>query len=183
MDCWIMEDWQNPIRQKSCVWQPIHLFIRPTIQSISARMNPRNLYPSANPSIQQPTTPRRNLNRGYMKLEVWQRGIDLFEMAFRLAEPISDFKWKSQFADAAQSVSANIAEGYARKSPRDRIRYYEYALGSVEESRAWFHVARRAIPPQTLGSRVDQLTSIRRLLLTMIANERRSHNWNSPRRA
>jgi hypothetical protein len=26
-------------------------------------------------------TKRRNLNRGYMKLEVWQRGIDLFEMA------------------------------------------------------------------------------------------------------
>ena len=65
MDCWIMEDWQNPIRQKSCVWQPIHLFIRPTIQSFCARMNPRNLHPSANPSIQQPTTPRRNLNRGY----------------------------------------------------------------------------------------------------------------------
>jgi hypothetical protein len=25
-------------------------------------------------------TKRRNLNRGYMKLEVWQRGMDLFEM-------------------------------------------------------------------------------------------------------
>ena len=24
-------------------------------------------------------TKRRNLNRGYMKLEVWQRGMDLFE--------------------------------------------------------------------------------------------------------
>ena len=88
-----------------------------------------------------------------------------------------------QLMRALGSISANIAEGYARKSPRDRIRYYEYALGSVEESRAWFHVARRVIPPQTLGGRVDQLTSIRRLLLTMIANERRGHNWNSPRRA
>ena len=25
-------------------------------------------------------TKRRNLNRGYMKLEVWQRGMDLFEI-------------------------------------------------------------------------------------------------------
>jgi four helix bundle protein len=61
---------------------------------------------------------------------------------------------------ALGSISANIAEGYARKSPRDRIRYYEYALGSVEESRAWFHVAQRAIPPKTLSSRADQLTSL-----------------------
>jgi four helix bundle protein len=88
-----------------------------------------------------------------------------------------------QLVRAIGSISANIAEGYARKSPRDRIRYYEYALGSVEESRSWFHVARCAMPPQTIGSRDNQLTSIRRLLLTMIANERRGHNWNSPRRA
>ena len=61
-------------------------------------------------------TKRMNLNRGYLKLEVWQRGIDLFELVFRLAETISDFKLKSQFADAAQSVSANIAEGYGRRT-------------------------------------------------------------------
>jgi len=33
-------------------------------------------------------TKRRNLNRGYMKLEVWQRGMDLFDLAFRLAANI-----------------------------------------------------------------------------------------------
>ena len=61
-------------------------------------------------------TKRRNLNRGYMKLEVWQRGMDLFDLAFRLASPVSDFKLKSQFTDAAQSVSANVAEGYDRRT-------------------------------------------------------------------
>jgi 23S rRNA-intervening sequence protein len=61
-------------------------------------------------------TKRRNLNRGYMKLEVWQRGMDLFDLAFRLAGPVSDFKLKSQFTDAAQSVSANVAEGYDRRT-------------------------------------------------------------------
>ena len=30
-------------------------------------------------------TKRRNLNRGYMKLEVWQRGIDLFDLNKLLA--------------------------------------------------------------------------------------------------
>ena len=87
-----------------------------------------------------------------------------------------------QLVRAIGSIAANIAEGYARKSPRDRIRFYEYALGSVEESLSWFHAARRGIAPQTIDRRVNQLTSIRRLLLTMIANERRGNNWNSPRR-
>ena len=30
-------------------------------------------------------TKRRNLNRGYMKLEVWQRGMDLFDLNKLLA--------------------------------------------------------------------------------------------------
>ena len=129
--------------------------------------------------------------------EHFDRSIDKVT-AYKFARQIADAGWEDanalqqhpllvgvapQLIRALGSISANIAEGYARRSPRDRIRYYEYALGSVEESRSWFHVARRAIPPQTIGSRDNQLTSIRRLLLTMIANERRGRNWNSPRRA
>jgi hypothetical protein len=30
-------------------------------------------------------TKRRNLNRGYMKLEVWQRGMDMFDLNKLLA--------------------------------------------------------------------------------------------------
>ena len=55
-------------------------------------------------------TKRRNLNRGYMKLEVWQRGMDLFYLAFRLAGSVADFKLKSQFTDAAQSASTSNCE-------------------------------------------------------------------------
>src|SRR4051812_40493260 len=79
-------------------------------------------------------TKRRNLNRGYMKLEVWQRGMDLFEMAFRLAGLVSDFKLKSQFPDAAQSVSANIAEGYGRRSLAEYLQFLYVAKGSLAEA-------------------------------------------------
>ena len=51
-----------------------------------------------------------------MKLDVWQRGMDLFEYAFKLATLISDFKLRSQFTDAAQSVAANLVEGYGRRT-------------------------------------------------------------------
>src|SRR2546427_5114999 len=79
-------------------------------------------------------TKRRNLNRGYMKLEVWQRGMDLFEMGFRLAGHVSDFKLKSQFADAAQPVSANVAEGYGRRSLAEYLQFLYVAKGSLAEA-------------------------------------------------
>jgi four helix bundle protein len=79
-------------------------------------------------------TKRRNLNRGYMKLEAWQRGADLFVLAFRLSADVSDFKLKSQFRDAAQSVSANIAEGYGRRSLPEYLQFLYIAKGSLGET-------------------------------------------------
>lgn len=79
-------------------------------------------------------TKRRNLNRGYMKLEAWQRGMDLFVMAFRLSVRTSDLKLRSQFRDAAQSVSANIGEGYGRRSLPEYLQYLYTAKGSLGET-------------------------------------------------
>ena len=79
-------------------------------------------------------TKRRNLNRGYLNLEVWQRGMDLFALAWRLAGGVADFKLKSQFTDAAQSVSANIAEGYGRRSLPEYLQFLYIAKGSLAES-------------------------------------------------
>jgi four helix bundle protein len=79
-------------------------------------------------------TKRRNLNRGYMKLDVWQRGMDLFKMAYRLAAAVADFKLRSQFTDAVQSVSANIAEGYGRRSLPEYVQFPYIAKGSLAEA-------------------------------------------------
>jgi len=69
-----------------------------------------------------------------MKLEAWQRGMDLFVMAFRLSANVSDLKLKSQFRDAAQSVSANIAEGYGRRSLPEYLQFLYTAKGSLAET-------------------------------------------------
>ena len=79
-------------------------------------------------------TARRNLNRGYMKLEVWQRGIDLFVMSCRLCKDVPDYKLQSQLRDAAQSVSANVAEGYGRRSLSEYLQHLYIAEGSLGES-------------------------------------------------
>ena len=69
-----------------------------------------------------------------MKLEAWQRGMDLFIMAFRLSVNVTDLKLKSQFRDAAQSVSANISEGYGRRSLPEYLQFLYTAKGSLAET-------------------------------------------------
>jgi four helix bundle protein len=71
-----------------------------------------------------------------------------------------------QLLRAAGSVSANIAEGYARTTAAERRRFYEYALGSAREVEAWYHTAGHE-PSESL---LSHLLSIRRLLLTMMRN-------------
>jgi len=81
-------------------------------------------------------TELRNKNRGYMNLIVWQKAMDLFELAWDIAykEAKIDFKLRSQFADAVQSISSNISEGYGRRSVNEYIQYLYVALGSSAES-------------------------------------------------
>jgi len=81
-------------------------------------------------------TVRRNLNRGYMKLQVWGDAIDLFKLSYKLLKSISnlDFKLKSQILDSTQSISSNIAEGYGRKSIKEYLYYLNISLGSSAES-------------------------------------------------
>ena len=78
----------------------------------------------------------------------------------------------SQLCRAAASVAANIAEGYPRQSGRDRIRYYEYALGSAAEVKVWYLSARTTLAPGAIEDRFALLRSITRLLLTMIRSAR-----------
>ena len=81
-------------------------------------------------------TELRNKNRGYMKLIVWQKAIELFELVWAtvFTENKIDFKLRSQIADAAQSVSANTSAGYDRRSLNEYIQLLYYALGSLAET-------------------------------------------------
>lgn len=84
-----------------------------------------------------------------------------------------------QLVHAAGSIAANIAEGYSRRSPPDRAKFYEYALGSAREARSWYLQARSTLGGDTFGLRDGVLSQVIRLLLTMIRNERTDpDSWN-----
>jgi four helix bundle protein len=77
-----------------------------------------------------------------------------------------------QLYRALSSISANLAEGYSRGTGRDRARFLEYALGSARESREWYFKGRHVLGDDVIALRLDILTQIIRLLLTMIPNQR-----------
>ena len=81
-------------------------------------------------------TKLRNKNRGYMNLIVWQKAMSLFELVWKItySESEIDFKLRSQLADAAQSISANISEGYGRRPINEYVQFLYYALGSMAET-------------------------------------------------
>lgn len=80
------------------------------------------------------------------KLAVWQRADDLFVAIHRLSSkfpPEERFGIGSQIRRAGYSVPANIVEGMARRSLRDRLRFLNIAEASLAEVGYCLHVARR----------------------------------------
>jgi four helix bundle protein len=116
------------------------------------------------------------------------KGDSLWKMkAYRLALFLGDLGWRdvtklmqdkrtialsNQLYRALGSISANLAEGYSRGTGKDRARFYEYTLGSARESRDWYYRGRHILGDDVAGHRLQLLTEIIRLLLTMVPQQR-----------
>ncbi len=69
-------------------------------------------------------------------LDVWKLSMDLVEEVYRLTKKFPSeekFGLTDQLRRAAVSVPSNIAEGAARQSDKDNIRFLHYSLGSITE--------------------------------------------------
>jgi four helix bundle protein len=69
-------------------------------------------------------------------LEVYKRSMNLLPSTYKLANslPKGEFKRKRQLTDAAGSISALMAEGFAkRRSEKEFKRFLGMALGSSDE--------------------------------------------------
>jgi len=73
--------------------------------------------------------------------------LDIYQLAIEIGEDVWGFvlKWDDfakgtvgkQFVEAADSISANIAEGYGRYFYKDRKIFYYYSRGSLLETKNW----------------------------------------------
>jgi four helix bundle protein len=73
--------------------------------------------------------------KGYRNLIAWQKADDLAFQIYSVTSgfPRKHFNLVSQMQRAALSVPANIVEGYARTTKKEKRRFYEIALSSLSE--------------------------------------------------
>jgi len=89
---------------------------------------------------------RKNKNRGYMQLRVWDDAIDFYKQTCIVfhALPYELKRVVSQAIASSDSVHRNIAEGYCRRSIKEYIQFLYFALGSIGESVSGFHACYQA---------------------------------------
>ena len=89
---------------------------------------------------------RKNLNRGYMKLTVWQDAIQYYKDTCNIFRHWS-YELKriaSNQIASVDSVHRNIAEGYGRRSLKEYLQFLNVALSSLSESVSGFHAYHQA---------------------------------------
>jgi four helix bundle protein len=76
--------------------------------------------------------------RTFQDLIVWQKAHQFVLSVYRLSQlfPKSEtYGLSSQFRRASVSIAANIAEGFRKRGKADKLRFFNIAQGSLEESR------------------------------------------------
>jgi len=83
------------------------------------------------------------MDKKYLQLN----DISAYKISFNLANYVWDIvvKWDyfskdtvgKQFVKAADSISANIAEGFGRYGKKDKVKFYRYSFGSLKECFDW----------------------------------------------
>ncbi len=72
----------------------------------------------------------------YQELLVWQKAMDIASEVYDLTRGFPNderYGLVSQMRRAAVSIASNIAEGHARESTREFLRFLSIALGSLAE--------------------------------------------------
>ena len=82
-------------------------------------------------------------DKKYMKLS----DVEAYRISFRLSNYVWSvvMKWEyfershigGQFTNAADSISANIAEGWGRYGKKDKVKHYRISLGEATECLDW----------------------------------------------
>ena len=95
-------------------------------------------------------------------LEIYQLPFEIGECVWKLVDKWEFFSKKTlggQFVEAADSIAANIAEGYGRFFYKDRKQFCYYSRGSLLETKTWATKAheRKLISPEEFTTLIEKL--------------------------
>ena len=118
--------------------------------------------------------------KGFEELEVWQLSRQLASDVYKIVslfEKSDLFTLGDQIRRSAISIPSNIAEGAARGSDKDFIRFIRISLGSCAELRTQIYIGKdnNLITPKIfddLDKRIDQIGRMLKGLERGVANKK-----------
>jgi len=128
---------------------------------------------------------RKNINRGYRKLRVWEDAIDYYVLTCKLFLnfPFELKKVASEQIASFDSIHRNIAAGYCRRTINEYLQFLNIALSSTGESVSGLHayVAANQITNEDY-ERADTLAfkleiGLKRLIQSL-QEKREKQDWN-----
>ena len=115
----------------------------------------------------------------YKDLKVWSLSIDFVESIYRVIKAFpkeETYALSNQIQRAVVSIPSNIAEGASRNSNKEFVQFLYIALGSASEVETQLIIARRLNFVHSIESELQALTSIRKMLNSLIASIKRKIN-------
>jgi len=104
-------------------------------------------------------------------LKIWKEGIDLIISIYKLTKEFPNeelYGMTSQMRRAAVSYPSNIAEGAARSSNNEYIRFLYIALGSLSELETQIIITEKLNYIQNKTTIIEEIEALRRKTLNLI---------------
>lgn len=114
-------------------------------------------------------------DKGLESLQIWQQSVYLAVRIHKTIVPLlpEDEKWgmANQMRRAAQSIPANIAEGYGRFYYQEGIRFCYLARGSLEELKSHLSLALKLeyLKPDDVKPLLEEMSGLHRMINGYIA--------------
>ena len=113
----------------------------------------------------------KDRSRSFEDLVVWQKAhaftLDIYKIT-KCYPKEELFGLISQFRRASVSIAANIAEGYGKRTSKDKLRFYNIAEGSINESKYYILLSKDLIyiDKQESDRLYENLETIKKLLFS-----------------
>ena len=115
-----------------------------------------------------------NTPRHFTDLKVWQVSHNLYLFALKDIESFPNTRGAYSLADqllrSIGSISANISEGFNRRSTKHYISYLDNSIGTTNEAENWYYKVEGAqwLKKDVVKERVEILSEIRQMLFGLI---------------
>lgn len=110
-----------------------------------------------------------NRIRDFTDLNAWKKGHELVLTIYQITRDFpreEQFGLSNQMRRAAVSITSNIAEGFCRRSHKEKAYFYLTALGSLNELLNQLLIAKdvKYIPAQQYSDTQERMVVVRKIL-------------------